>query len=358
MAIALSCSSRRGAHRCMAALLTFVILMTITMPAAGQSVRVTASVDSVRIGERFTVSLAATHRFTSSILFPSATAGPSVFGDLEVFARTTGEERYLGSANPGMRVDSVAYEVATFALDTARVPALPIRVVMGTDTMQVQTLPLRIPVQSTVSAGARGLRGMAPLATFPAPRWPWVLLTAVVLVLITGLVYYWHQRNASPDDESLIAAPPPVPPHEAATQRLDELERAMNWNDPEALEALFVELAATVRLYAARRLGLAALEHTTAELVRMLHARPALPTDAVEDLRAVLTQSDLVKFADKRPTSQEGRSALRTTREALHAVERALPALRPEAYAPAKENWHGEGSYGTKSAVRGLPFTR
>lgn len=336
MAIASPCPSRRGARRCTAALLTLIVLMTIAMPAAAQSVRATASVDSVQIGERFTVSLAATHRFTSSILFPAATAGPAVFGDLEVFARTTGEERYLGAANPGMRVDSVTYEVATFALDTARVPALPIRVVMGTDTMQVQSPPLRIPVQSTVSAGARGLRGMAPLATFPAPRWPWILLTAVVLVLVTGLVYYWRQRSASPDDEPLISAPP-VPPHEAATQRLNQLERATDWNDPEALEALFVELAATVRLYVAQRIGLAALEHTTAELVRMLHARSAFPTDTVEDIHSVLAHADLVKFADKRPTSQEGRSALRTTREALHAVERALPAPRSEADASAEE---------------------
>lgn len=329
--------SHRHARRCTAALLTLVVLMTIAMPAAAQSVRATASVDSVQIGERFTVSLAATHRFNSSILFPSATAGPAVFGDLEVFARTTGEERYLGAANPGMRVDSVAYEVATFALDTARVPALPIRVVVGTDTMQVQSPPLRIPVQSTVSASARGLRGMAPLATFPAPRWPWVLLTAVVLVLVTGLVYYWRQQSTSPSDEPSVAAPPPVPPHEAATQRLDRLERATDWNDPEALEALFVELAATVRLYVAQRMGLAALEHTTAELVRMLHARPALPTDTVEDIHSVLAHADLVKFADKRPTRQQGRSALRTTREALHAVERALPAPRSDASAPVEE---------------------
>lgn len=337
MAIASFCTSRHDARRCTVALLGLVVLMVLATPATGQAVRATASVDSVRIGERFTVSLVATHRFTSSILFPPATAGPAVFGDLEVFARTPGEERYLGAANPGMRVDSVAYEVATFALDTARVPALPIRVVSGTDTTQVRAAPLRIPVRSTVSASARGLRGMAPLATFPGPRWPWVLLTAVVLVLITGLVYYWRQRNASSDSAPPVPISPSVSPHEAAMKRLDRLERTTDWNDSEALEAFFVELAATVRLYAAQRLGLAAFEHTTAELVHMLRARPPLPTDAVEDLHAVLAQSDLVKFADMRPPSQAGQSALRTTREALRAVEQALPAPRTEANAPAEE---------------------
>lgn len=300
-------------------------------PAHGQSARATASADSVRIGERFTVSVVATHRFTTSVLFPPDTAGPSVFGDLEVVARSDVHERYLGTDRPGMRVDSIAFEVATFALDTARVPPLPVRFVMGGDTAHLRTAALRIPVQSTVSADAEGLRGMTSLAPFPGPWWPWALLALVAAVCIAGAVYFWRERRPSAPPAPQPPARPAPAPHQAARRRFDALAEQTDWNDPAALEAAFVELSTIVRRYLARRLGVAALERTTAELIRALRADAALPAAALDDVNTVLQQADLVKFADKRPTSAEGRAALRTARGAVDAIERALPPRHREA---------------------------
>lgn len=332
-----SCMPRPHGARYVAGLLGVILLLS-SSAATAQAVRATASVDSVHIGERFTVSVVASHRFTSSVVFPSDTAGPAVFGDLEVFARSAVSDRYLGANAPGMRVDSIAYEVATFALDTARVPPLPVRVVANGDTAEVRTPPLLIPVRSTMSAEAQGLRGMAPLATFPGPWWPWVLLTIVLLVLVAGAVYYWREWMASSSDApSMQPLRPTVPPHKAAMQRLDTLERDTAWSDPDALEAFFVELSTVVRRYMADRLGVAALERTTAELTRALRREAHVPDDAVDDVQDVLERSDLVKFADKRPTSQEGRAALRAARRALDAIEQAQLPLADEP-APASPN--------------------
>ena len=326
----------RFTARCVGGLLGLILLLSGPPAASAQTVRATASVDSVRIGERFTVSVTVTHRVLSSVAFPSDTAGPAVFGDLEVFARSAVSRRYRGADDPGVQVDSVAYEVATFALDTARVPPLPVQFVASGDTTQVRTQPLLIPVQSTVSSEAQGLRGMAPLATFPGPWWPWVLLTMVLLVLAVGAIYYWREWTATSRDGTAAQAPPPaIPPYEAAMHRLDALERTTNWSEPDALETFFVELSTLVRRYVADRLGVAALERTTTELVRALHHEPALPAAAVDDVREVLKQSDLVKFADRRPASQEGRAALRTAREAIDAIERAQPTEQNEAVPPS-----------------------
>lgn len=322
--------------RCVAGLLGLILLLIGPATASAQTVRATASVDSVRVGERFTVSVTATHRFMSSVVFPPDTAGPAVFGDLEVFARSAASDRYLGADNPGMQVDSVAYEVATFALDTARVPPLPVQLVANGDTMQAQTQPLLIPVRSTVSAEAQGLRGMAPLATFPGPWWPWVLLTMVLLVLVAGAVYYWREWTAFSDEGTTAQPPQPaIPPYKAAMQHLDALERTTDWSDPDALETSFVELSTAVRRYVADRLGVAALERTTTELVRALRHETTVPASAVDDVQKVLAQSDLVKFADKRPASQEGRAALRTARSAIDAIERTQPVEQNEAAPPS-----------------------
>ncbi|NBB75089.1 MAG: hypothetical protein GVY35_15680 [Bacteroidetes bacterium] len=334
MSSAFSRMLRAGPVRWLAGLLGMVLLVS-SSAASAQTVRATASVDSVRIGERFTVSVVAAHRFMSSVAFPPDTAGPAVFGDLEVLARTPVAERYLGADAPGMRVDSVAYEVATFALDTARIPPLPVRIVVGGDTSEIRTAPLLIPVRSTVSAEAQGLREMAPLSAFPGPWWPWVLLAVVLLVLVAGMVYYGRAWMPSSREAPSPQPPrPALPPHEAARQRLDALEHTTDWSNPDALEGFFVELSTVVRRYMADRLDVAALERTTPELIRTLHHEATVPDAAIDDVHEVLDRSDLVKFADNRPTSEEGRAALRTTRRALDAIERAQPALRGET-APA-----------------------
>jgi hypothetical protein len=297
------------------------------LDAAAQRVRVHASADSVQIGERFAVSLTATHRFNTSVVFPEATAGPDVFGDVEVLERSTVTERYLGSDSPGMRTDSVVYTVTTFALDTARVPALPVRIVAGADTMTLASRPMQIAVRSTVPPDAQGVRGLAPLALFPGPRWPWVLLGLVAIILIAGFVYWWRQQGS--DDEPLAAPPQPASdpsPYDAAVQRLQMLERRTDWTDPDALDAFFDELAATLRRYIAARLDVAALERTTGELLRALRAHPTPSASAVDQLEDVLTEADLVKFADKRPSGREGRGVLKDARSALDAIERAVPA--------------------------------
>lgn len=307
--------------------LATVLWMGLTAPATqAQRARAVVSADSVRIGERFLVSLSVTHRFNTSVIFPSTDADPGLFGDMEVLDRSAVAERYLGSDAPGMRVDSVAYEVTTFALDTARIPALPVQVVAGADTITLATRPLQVAVTSTVPPDAQGVRDLAPLATFPGPRWPWVLLALVAIVLVAGLIYLWRHR--AEDDAPVPPSPrttPQQPPYEAAVQRLNTLEQHTDWSDPSALEVFFVEVSMTLRRYVAARLDVAALERTTDELIRDLRRRTVLPTEAVDLLDDVLTRADLVKFADKRPTGREGHAALDTARTTLDALERALP---------------------------------
>ena len=310
-----------------AAALVLGMLWIMPSTAAAQRVRAHASADSVQIGERFSISLTATHRFNTSVRFPEATAGPGVFGDVEVLERSAVTERYLGSDAPGMRTDSVVYTVTTFALDTARVPALSVQIVAGADTLTMASRPMQIAVRSIVPPDARGVRDLAPLASFPGPRWPWILLALVAVILVAGFVYWWRQRQAG--DERLHVprhTAPELSAYDAARQRLDALEQRTDWTDPDALEAFFVDLSMTLRRYIAARLGIAALEQTTGELIRDLRAHPVPSAPAVNQLDDVLTDADLVKFADERPSGRKGRAALKAARAALDAVERTVPA--------------------------------
>jgi len=290
--------------------------------ARAQSVRFEThiSTDSVAIGERFTVSLVAAHGGGVDVSFPAPDAG-GIFGDLEVIRRLTVQSRRV---NGGQQVDSVAYEVTTFALDSVRVPALPIRVTAGRDTT-LRSAPTRtVTVVSVVGSDAKGIHGVAALADFPQPWWTWVLLGLAVTGLLAGLAYLWWRRRQDDD-------PAPVrsvfaddqTPYEAATARIRQLEESYDLSDPDAVKPFYVELSNALRVYLAREVGVAAPERTTREVVETLEHRPGVPTTATSRIQAVLQLADLAKFADIRPSSDDHEKAIREARAALDAIEAA-----------------------------------
>lgn len=295
------------------------------LPTAAQpaQVRVKAHVgaDSVRVGERFTVSLTAAHNAQTEVLFPPADAGPVLFGDLDVVRRSPVQSRYLGADRPGTRVDSVAYTVATFAVDTARVPALPVQVVAGTDTLRAASARRAIPVVSVVGPDAQGLRDLAPLVAFPQPVWPWVLLLLVGLTAAGGAAYWWWLRQQP--DEAMPPPPEPdptVPPYEHAMTRLDALHN-QDLDDPSAVKRYFVELSTILRMYLSRRLDVRAMEHTTPEVVDALRTRSDLSDAVIERIRGLLDQADQVKFADVRPAPTVSRKTHTAVRSVIGSVE-------------------------------------
>lgn len=320
-------------------------------PARAQQVRAYLSADSVKVGERFRLSLVADHNFQLKARFPTAGADPgadsgavgaATFGDLVVLGVRDSSRRYLGRA--GMRRDSVVYEVTTFALDTARVASIPVafapRGSPAGDTARAATEERLLLVTSVLAPGVRagrdsaGLKPMTPPAAFARPLWPWLLGGLGVGVLAALLAWLWWKREPEPEER---AAPkrPPVPPAEAARRRLRRLEETTDLDDPGAAKPFYDDLSHTLRRYLMHRLGLHAFRQTTAELVEQLQhrtaTRGALPETVPTRVRRVLEGADLAKFADQRPSADARRHALDDARAAIDDVEEALqPAVEEE----------------------------
>lgn len=275
------------------------------------------SADSVKIGERFTVTLVAEHAAGTNVVFPTLKAGSALFGELDLLRRQSRGERTESGAR---QVDSVAYEVTTFALDSARVPVLPVRVVDGRDTTILGTTPDLVSVVSVVPPDAKGLRAPAALISFPRPIWLWVALALGAMVLLGGAAYAWRRwrradSSASPDEEA-------QDPYEAASTRLQHLKRR-NPNDRATCKAFYIDLTEALRLYLVRRMDIQALERTTPEVVEALHRHPEVPEAAVRRLRAVLEWADFVKFAGAQPEPAESQTVLEKARNVLSVLEAA-----------------------------------
>lgn len=310
-------------------LLVVALLVPVEGAAAQETARAHTYVltDSAKIGERFTIALSAEHAVDTEVVFPDPEAGSVLFGDLTVVDRGPVHVRRPSAIR---RVDSVTYEVATFELDSARVPPLPIRVVARGDTVLVNTSSRIVPVTSVVGEKAQGLRDPAALASFPRPLWAWLVLGLVVTALLAGLVYAWRRRQ----QESAPEIPTPLvdteerTPYEVATRRLRRLGQR-DVADEEALKSFYVDLANILRTYLAEEFGVATLERTTGELIDVLERRPDVPTQVVGRVQTVLEVADLVKFAGMRPSSEDNRMALQEARDTLDAIKAASPSMDP-----------------------------
>lgn len=336
------CASFWMAVRCSRCFLAGGLLLLLMLGETGialaqsRAARVDAipSTRSVAAGERFTLSIVVEHGFQSEVDFPAPDAGPMVFGPLDVIERHDVRSRYGGAARPGVQIDSVAYTVAAFGIDSVRVPSLPVQLIRDQDTTLVGTPARHIRLVSTVGPDADQLKGLAPLASFQQPLWPWMLLGLVVVLLVAGAAYAWWYRGTEaaplPPDETLTDDRTPYERAEARLERLYDYDLT----DPGVRRPYHVDLARLVRVYLDERLDVNAPNRTTREVVRALREHDAVSSDAAARIQSVLEQADLVKFADAHPDPDVARQAQDDAQRALAQIEQACLRQRAPADPP------------------------
>ena len=305
-------------------LLFALLLSTITLPVQAQRVEAYLSADSAAVGDRFALTLVALHGFASDPSFPDASGADSAFGDLVVLGITTAGTQLIGTGTDATRLDSVVYEVTTFALDTAIVPPLP---VSFESDAAITSDSLFLPMISLVPADAEAIQDLAPLVDFGGPIWPYVLLALALLTGLGLLWYYLRQRKQAPEPEPPPPAPEPqISPYEAALARLRQLE-ATNLDTAGEIKPYFVELSDALRTYLEDGLGVPALERTTRELMHEFEhqqVRHKLPGGAPQRVHGILELADLVKFAEFKPPLTQSQMILGETRKTVDVIEAKL----------------------------------
>ncbi len=309
-------------------ILTLVLLAALlaAWPAQAQRVEAYLSADSVSVGDRFQLTVVALHGFATEPSFPDAQTADSAFGDLMVIGLATAGSRPLSEDNTGARLDSIVYDVTTFALDTATVPPLPVTFSSNEGTVTAASDSLFLPVISLVPAEAETLKDLAPLVEFGGPIWPYVLLVAALLLGL-GLFLYYLRLRRQPEPEPPPPEPPPgISPYEAAIARLRQLESA-SLAAPEEVKPFYVEMSDALRTYLEDGVGVPALERTTRELMGEFEhqtVRHKLPGGAPKRVHGILELADLVKFADFKPPDAQSRMMLGETRKTVDVIEAKL----------------------------------
>ena len=169
------------------------------------------------------------------------------------------------------------------------------------------------------AAGNPALKDIRELEKRPF-GWMWPALLAAALA--TGWVLLRRRRKLKhqsvPVEPELVEVSAAEPtPYDIALARLHQVE-AENWPSFGLVERHYEAVAQTLRQYLEDAHEVGALERTTAELVWALP--PQLGRGGLRDAcREILSEADLVKFAEARPITAAAADFLTRARELLNA---------------------------------------
>lgn len=194
--------------------------------------------------------------------------------------------------NRSYLTDSILINVATIAVDTTKQKIFPIKAIQSEPLVYDDFKPYII----------------------------WVIL---ILLAITGIIYYLIKRKKTlVTEEETIAA---LPPFEEALEKLQELDNKLLWQNNE-IKKYYSELTEIVRAYIEKELKVPALEITTHELIDILSDFNEAKTihtsrETIKKLNALLREADLVKFAKSTPLSHEIEEDRRDAEDVLNNLK-------------------------------------
>lgn len=195
------------------------------------------------------------------------------------------------------------YTLIVFDSVNQEVPPLAVRLLSGdsamTNPMQLIVMPVRVSGDLDELETIRGIH---------TEGWLWTdfALAALFIVAVTALVLFFIQRKRRlrrPQtavrqvvvEETPTVVEPPAPAHAKALQELARLSREKPWQKGNIKE-YYAELSLIVRNYLEERYQISAPESTTREIEAMLR-QTGFPKERMNDLRKILDQSDLAKYA-------------------------------------------------------------
>ncbi|MCK5740384.1 hypothetical protein KAH55_14440, partial [bacterium] len=141
-----------------------------------------------------------------------------------------------------------------------------------------------------------------------------ILLALLILGLIAAGIIFFRRWKAG---KSLLPVfeKPPRPAYEVAVERLNALDQT-DLLATGQVKLFYIELSDIIRTYIENGLHVPALESTTTDLLPILQQTEVQPS-VTDMIRAILTESDLVKFAKHTPSSENSAESIRLAYEVI-----------------------------------------
>jgi hypothetical protein len=292
-------------------------LFAASLAAQKASVQATVQPTEILIGEQALINLKVITPKDKTILFPvyekEIVPGIEV---ITILPTDTTVENSVMTLN-------FKYVVTSFDSTLYYVPHIP--VFDGTDTIYSNSFGLKVTVpeltDSTLAYLERlnrhetdsidfrqlQLNDIKPVrkAPFVWTDWLWIVWTMLGIALIVALIGVIIYLVLNKKKKGYFFKPPQaLPAHMLALSELDKLKAGKIWQQPGREKEFYSKLTDILRVYIYEREGINAMEMTSGEILSEI--RKTADVDSVyENLKQILSVSDLVKFAKYKPYPDE-----------------------------------------------------
>ncbi len=226
----------------------------------------------------------------------------------------------------GRRKIDFNFTIQAFDPGTVTLPPFAVLTAPGADTAFSNVVTFKV-----LPVDVDSLETINPMESIvsPASRWydyiPDWLIWVVAAIAALAAVFVCLRFFKKTKETAELRRNPPVPPYELAISRLNTL-RSRNLAESGHEKEYYTELVDILRQYLDGRFGINAMEMTSTQIVKALRANPATRMTA-DEMRAVLSIADFVKFAKVRPLPDDN---IKAFARATSFVEQTKPAPEPE----------------------------
>lgn len=310
--------------------LRILFLILASIPVFGQQATVQMSVDSTakKIGAEFRVTVRTTVDTADIVQFPLAPR----FGNLEVIRNYK-----VDTVEQGGKIELIKrYGLTQFDSGKYVIPKLPVKI--NGDLYFTDAIPIEVAAVKVDTLKQK----MFDIKTVIGPEgsrdWTLLWLLLVVIILLGTAIWYAKRKRSESELEKVVVYKTPI---DKATNLLKSLEKKQLWQKGD-VKGYYSELTDIARTYIEEEIKIPAMESTTAELIVALKKvsqkkNYKLSAGTLEDLKQVLMQADLVKFAKSKPLEFEIEADKLRIEKTIVTLHESIPEEVIEEDAPIEE---------------------
>ena len=312
-------------------ILYFILILFVLPTLHAQEVKVATSTKNIKIGEQIEYKISVQAPADAVVVFPEG----QTFGALEMVK--TNPTDTLKDAGK-FRLEK-AYYLTQFDEGKYTIPQQKIQIShkdFYTDSLLVEVHNV------AVDTLKQPLYDAKPIAEVTSPSsfrlWLWIVLGLVVLLFSATALYFFifRKKKLSAEEERKK-----LPPFERAIQDLKDLQNSKYLIESQH-KAYYTRLTDIVKEYLEDEVHILAKESTTDELLAKVTAlqqtgKLHLSEETINNLKRVLQNADLVKFAKSKPSDNNAEYDRETIERVVIKTKEAIPIVVADGETPAQD---------------------
>ena len=309
----------------------YFILLFVFPTLHAQEVKVEANTKNIKIGEQIEYKISVQAPADAVVIFPEG----QTFGALEM-VKTSSTDTLKETGK--FRLEK-AYYLTQFDEGKYTIPQQKINI----SNKDFYTDSLLIEVHTiAVDTLKQPLYDIKPIAEVASPSsfrlWLWIVLGLVVLLFSATALYFFifRKKKLSAEEERKK-----LPPFERAIQDLKDLQNSKYLIESQH-KAYYTRLTDIVKEYLEDEVHILAKESTTDELLAKVTTlqqtgKLHLSEETINNLKRVLQNADLVKFAKSKPSDNNAEYDRETIERVVIKTKEAIPIVVADGETPAQD---------------------